>query len=200
MGDRSAIPGLSLRNQVSCGHHSVPPRASLPMERGRRRDDDPRLAAQRDDRPLRDDEHRDRRGPLRLQEGPQGHRRAAVLQDYRPPRPAPSRGPRSARQRLGAQRASGHRLVSRSEAHPLPSALRRRRRPHGGTWSSGGSPRSPSDACVSSLAQLTEAIELWAKHWNGDPKPFVGHKPATEIVVGASCTGSSQTRCALQAA
>jgi transposase len=33
-----------------------------------------------------------------------------------------------------------------------------------------------------SVAQLTEAIELWTEHWNDDPKPFVWHKPAQEII------------------
>jgi hypothetical protein len=29
---------------------------------------------------------------------------------------------------------------------------------------------------------LIDAIELWAKHWNDDPKPFVWHKTAAEII------------------
>ncbi len=33
-----------------------------------------------------------------------------------------------------------------------------------------------------SVAQLTEAIESWAEHWNDDPKPFIWHKPAQEII------------------
>ena len=33
-----------------------------------------------------------------------------------------------------------------------------------------------------SVTQLTEAIELWAEHWNDDPKPFVWKKPADEII------------------
>ena len=33
-----------------------------------------------------------------------------------------------------------------------------------------------------SVAHLIEAIELWAEHWNDDPKPFVWHKPAEEII------------------
>ena len=32
------------------------------------------------------------------------------------------------------------------------------------------------------VAQLTEAIELWAEHWNDDPKPFIWHKTADEII------------------
>src|SRR5487761_2690438 len=33
-----------------------------------------------------------------------------------------------------------------------------------------------------SVPNLIEAIELWAEHWNDDPKPFVWHKPAQEII------------------
>jgi transposase len=33
-----------------------------------------------------------------------------------------------------------------------------------------------------SVADLTQAIQTWAKHWNDDPKPFVWHKPAEEII------------------
>ena len=29
-----------------------------------------------------------------------------------------------------------------------------------------------------SVAALTEAIDIWASHWNNDPKPFVWHKTA----------------------
>jgi len=34
----------------------------------------------------------------------------------------------------------------------------------------------------SSVPQLIEAIEIWAEHWNDDPKPFVWHKQAEEII------------------
>jgi transposase len=33
-----------------------------------------------------------------------------------------------------------------------------------------------------SVAELTEAITTWANHWNDDPKPFVWHKTASEII------------------
>ncbi len=33
-----------------------------------------------------------------------------------------------------------------------------------------------------SVPNLIEAIELWAEHWNDDPKPFVWHKPAQDII------------------
>ncbi len=33
-----------------------------------------------------------------------------------------------------------------------------------------------------SVAVLKDAIELWVEHWNDDPKPFVWHKQADEII------------------
>jgi transposase len=33
-----------------------------------------------------------------------------------------------------------------------------------------------------SVDDLVTAIELWAEHWNDDPKPFVWKKPAEEII------------------
>ncbi|MGH8623616.1 MAG: IS630 family transposase, partial [Burkholderiales bacterium] len=33
-----------------------------------------------------------------------------------------------------------------------------------------------------SVAELIDAIELWTEHWNDDPKPFVWHKTAAEII------------------
>jgi transposase len=33
-----------------------------------------------------------------------------------------------------------------------------------------------------SVPDLIEAIQAWALHWNDDPKPFVWHKTAQEIV------------------
>jgi transposase len=33
-----------------------------------------------------------------------------------------------------------------------------------------------------SVGALIEAIETWAEYWNDDPKPFVWHKPAGEII------------------
>jgi hypothetical protein len=34
----------------------------------------------------------------------------------------------------------------------------------------------------SSVKALTAAIELWADHWNDDPRPFTWHKAADEII------------------
>jgi transposase len=33
-----------------------------------------------------------------------------------------------------------------------------------------------------SVGDLTEAIGLWAEHWNDNPQPFVWHTPAAEII------------------
>jgi transposase len=33
-----------------------------------------------------------------------------------------------------------------------------------------------------SVKELTDAIQLWVTHWNDDPKPFVWHKTADEII------------------
>jgi hypothetical protein len=33
-----------------------------------------------------------------------------------------------------------------------------------------------------SVADLIEAIETWAEHWNHDPKPFIWHTTAEEII------------------
>jgi transposase len=34
----------------------------------------------------------------------------------------------------------------------------------------------------SSVGELIDAIELWAEHWNDNPKPFIWHKTAEEII------------------
>jgi len=33
-----------------------------------------------------------------------------------------------------------------------------------------------------SVADLIAAIEVWTEHWNHDPKPFIWHKPADDII------------------
>ncbi len=32
------------------------------------------------------------------------------------------------------------------------------------------------------MTDLIEAIEIWTEHWNHDPKPFIWHKTAEEII------------------
>jgi len=33
-----------------------------------------------------------------------------------------------------------------------------------------------------SVPNLIEAMKLWVQHWNEDPKPFIWHKTAEEII------------------
>jgi hypothetical protein len=33
-----------------------------------------------------------------------------------------------------------------------------------------------------SVQQLIDSIDLWTEHWNDDPKPFIWHKTAEEII------------------
>ena len=40
-----------------------------------------------------------------------------------------------------------------------------------------------------SVPHLIEAIEIWAEHWNDDPKPFVWHKQAEEIIAKSAADG-----------
>ena len=34
----------------------------------------------------------------------------------------------------------------------------------------------------SNVDGLVEAIDVWTSHWNDDPKPFVWHAPAKQII------------------
>jgi hypothetical protein len=43
-------------------------------------------------------------------------------------------------------------------------------------------PRGGGRSTGSGYNSLVDAIELWAEHWNDDPKPFVWHKTAAEIL------------------
>ena len=42
--------------------------------------------------------------------------------------------------------------------------------------------RRLSRGAFSSVTDLLDAIYDWAHHWNADPKPFVWHKTAEEII------------------
>jgi hypothetical protein len=46
----------------------------------------------------------------------------------------------------------------------------------------------------SSVPHLIEAIELWTEHWNDNPRPFVWHKPAQEIIAKVRRGRSSLSR------
>jgi hypothetical protein len=45
-----------------------------------------------------------------------------------------------------------------------------------------------------SVAELTEAIETWAEHWNDDPKPFLWHTPAKDIIANVRRGRAALTR------
>ena len=167
------------------GPGSLPHAAVAPHEEGTGDDADARLQAARDARSVRRHARGHRRGPLRHQEVPQGDRRSHLLQVHRPARAERPRGPRRARQPPCPQGPAHRRLVGRPEAGTMASALHadklvvaqpRRalvQRVDGA---------SPPTRRVHLGAQLIEAIELWAEHWNDDPKPFVWHKQANETI------------------
>ncbi len=116
------------------------------------------------------------------------HTSADVLNFFQADRPARAeraRDPCRARQPLGTQGAARGQVACPQEARTLASPLhadvflvaqpRRRvvRSPH----------RAQAAARdIQPVAPLEEAIELWAEHWNDDPKPFVWRKTAEEIV------------------
>src|SRR5665213_235897 len=87
------------------------------------RDHDARLQAQRHHGPIRRDERRDRRGPLRHKELAQGHRRAGLLQADRSPRRQGPRHPRRARQPLGPQSRADHDVAGTPQTSPVAPAL-----------------------------------------------------------------------------
>jgi transposase len=45
-----------------------------------------------------------------------------------------------------------------------------------------------------SVAELTDAIELWVEHWNNDPQPFIWHKTAEEIITKVQRGRAALTR------
>src|SRR5487761_1693836 len=45
-----------------------------------------------------------------------------------------------------------------------------------------------------SVPQLVDAIEIWAEHWNDDPKPFIWHKTAEVIIKKVRRGRASLTR------
>jgi transposase len=46
----------------------------------------------------------------------------------------------------------------------------------------------------SSVPHLIDAIELWTEHWNDNPRPFIWHKPAQEIIAKVRRGRSSLSR------
>ena len=45
------------------------------------------------------------------------------------------------------------------------------------------SPQGRRRGRFTSVAELTEAITIWAAHWNDDPRPFIWKSTAAEIIV-----------------
>ena len=72
--ERAVVFSFDEKTQVQALDRTQP---ILPDEAGAGRDDDPRLQAPRHHRPVRGDERRHRRGPLRHPQAPHGQRRAA---------------------------------------------------------------------------------------------------------------------------
>jgi hypothetical protein len=64
-------------------------------------------------------------------------------------------------------------LARRSQTCSAGICTSRPPRVHGSTWSSDG---------FSSVPALVEAIEIWAERWNDDPKPFIWHKAANDLI------------------
>ena len=116
---------------------------------------------------------------------PTSHRRAGLLQVHRSARPKGPRGPRRARQPVGPQGTAGGRVVGRPEACTVAPALHPDQlvvaQPHRALVQRADRASTPTWR-VHLGAELIEAIELWAEHWNDDPKPFVWHKQADEII------------------
>ncbi len=129
---------------------------------------------------------RHRRGALRYEEVPQGDRRPRLLQVHRPPRPEGPRRPRRARQPLGPQGTAGGQVVGRPEACTVASCTSHRPRSSWlnliERWFNELTERRLRRGVFTSVPHLIDAIEIWTEHWNDDPKPFVWHKQAEEII------------------
>ena len=54
--------------------------------------------------------------------------------------------------------------------------------------------RRLSRGVFTSVGDLITAIETWAEHWNDDPKPFVWHVPAQEIIEKVGCGRAALTQ------
>ena len=96
-----------------------------------------------------------------------------------------SRNPRRARQPLRPQGAPRGQVAGGPQAGPLAPAFHADlvvvAEPHRAVVQE-LTERRLRRGVFTSVAQLIEAIETWAEHWNDDPKPFVWHKQADEII------------------
>ncbi len=115
----------------------------------------------------------------------QADRRPQLLQVHRPPRRSGSRHPRRARQPLCSQGAAGRRVAGPPQTRTLAPALHPDQlvvAQPGRALVQRAHRAAPAPRGLHLGAQLIEAIEIWAEHWNDDPKPFVWHKTAREII------------------
>ena len=118
---------------------------------------------------------------------PHRERRPRLLQVHRPPRAARTSTSTSC---STTSRRTKHRRWPTGSADPKRARWHLHFTPTSSSWlnlverwfseltkrrlrTRGRSPRSTTSI---------EAIELWAEHWNDDPKPFVWKKPAEEII------------------
>ena len=130
-----------------------------------------------------------------------GHRRGALRHEEvatRPPTcsaffklidlhvPKRPRDPRRARQPLRPQGPAGGRVAGRSEARPLAPSLHAHlvvvAEPRRALVQRAHRATAPPRRVHLGARISIEAIEIWAEHWNDDPKPFVWHKTAEEII------------------
>ena len=74
--------------------------------------------------------------------------------------------------------------------HPVSSSTSPPPAPAGSTWSSAGSPSSPTASSVDPFTAAWRSwkpiSEPWIEAWNEDPKPFVWTKTADEILESLS--------------
>jgi hypothetical protein len=56
----------------------------------------------------------------------------------------------------------------------------------------GAAARQLKRGVFTSVPDLVNAIKLWAEHWNDDPKPFLWHKAAKEVIEKVWREGSAR--------
>src|SRR5450631_1361422 len=149
------------------------------------RHDDPRLQAQRHHGSVRRDEPRHRPGPDPLPQGPHRQGRAGVLQADRRLRAQRSVGPRGAVQPLAHKAPEitkwlSHRDRRRWHLHFTPTSsswvnLIER-------WFKELTDKRLRRGVFTNVPELIEAITTWGSHWNDDPKPFIWHATAADII------------------
>ena len=83
----------------------------------------------------------------------------------------------------GARRSQAANLVPIDHVGQSTARVRRRAHVPGITTTADrGTPTLRAWRLVTPTPASPGAIELWAEHWNDDPKPFVWHKTVTEVI------------------